>query len=176
MRNARNHKALETWRCWLSSAPNHGTMEANVLLERYIITADPENIKAVLATQFEDFGKGQGFHDTWKKLLGDSIFSTDGAQWRGSRHLIRPLFVKDRVSDLHVLEQHVQQLLKTIAADGPHDGRKVDISDLIFRYTLDVATDFLLGESVGSLRSPEQAFETAFNHAQHFQMMVSRAG
>jgi hypothetical protein len=29
------------------------------------MTVDPENIKAILATQFTDFGKGKEFHDGW---------------------------------------------------------------------------------------------------------------
>jgi hypothetical protein len=36
---------------------------------RPIMTVDPENIKALLATQFNDFGKGQEFHDSWE-LVG----------------------------------------------------------------------------------------------------------
>lgn len=146
------------------------------MFERCLFTADPQNIKAVLATQFEDFGKGQLFHDTWKQLLGDGIFSTDGAQWQASRHLVRPLFVKDRVSDLDVLERNFQCLLRIITPDDGQDWQKVDISDLIFRYTLDVATDFLLGESIRSLENPAQDFEKAFSHAQNIQMMIARAG
>ena len=30
-----------------------------------IMTVDPENIKAILATQFTDFGKGEEFHKGW---------------------------------------------------------------------------------------------------------------
>jgi hypothetical protein len=30
------------------------------------MTEDPENIKAVLATQFDDFGKGQLFRERWE--------------------------------------------------------------------------------------------------------------
>ncbi|OJJ30108.1 hypothetical protein ASPWEDRAFT_54809 [Aspergillus wentii DTO 134E9] len=176
IRNALNNESLKTWRDWHSIAPNHGTVEANVLFERCLFTADPHNIKAVLATQFEDFGKGQLFHDTWKQLLGDGIFSTDGAQWQASRHLVRPLFVKDRVSDLDVLERHFQCLRRIITPGDGQDGQKVDISDLIFRCTLDVATDFLLGESIRSLENPAQDFEKAFSHAQNIQMMIARAG
>ena len=29
------------------------------------MTKDPENIKAMLATQFNDFGKGRLFHEQW---------------------------------------------------------------------------------------------------------------
>lgn len=31
-----------------------------------ITTVDPENVKAILATQFNDFGKGEEFHAAWK--------------------------------------------------------------------------------------------------------------
>lgn len=144
-----------------------------MLFERYLLTGDPENIKAILATQFDDFAKGQLFHDTWSQLLGDGIFSTDGAPWRDSRQLMRPLFAKDRVSDLDVLERHVQKLLRNVTAKS---GQRLDLCDLLFRYTLDAATDFLLGEPVGSLDNDTQEFATAFDHAQYIQMMIARSG
>ena len=30
------------------------------------MTLDPENIRAILASQFTDFGKGDDFHEAWK--------------------------------------------------------------------------------------------------------------
>jgi hypothetical protein len=47
-------------------------------------TIDPENIKAVLATNFKDFGLGQR-HQAFGPLLGRGIFTTDGGQWEHSR-------------------------------------------------------------------------------------------
>lgn len=38
-----------------------------------IFTADPENIKAVLATQFWEFEKGARFRKDWVGLLGRSM-------------------------------------------------------------------------------------------------------
>lgn len=32
------------------------------------ITVDPINIKAILATQFQDFGKGPLFYESWKEV------------------------------------------------------------------------------------------------------------
>jgi len=55
-------------------------------------------------------------------------------------------------------------------------GGPIDISDLLFRYTLDAATHFLLGRSVGSLELPEQPFAAAFSVVQHTQSIISRAG
>jgi hypothetical protein len=34
-----------------------------------INTVDPENIKAILATQFNDFGKGEEFHKAWDMVI-----------------------------------------------------------------------------------------------------------
>ncbi|KAF9889903.1 hypothetical protein FE257_006775 [Aspergillus nanangensis] len=177
LRNTLQHQTLRCWTQWLDNTPNHGTVEAHILSRRCVFTADPDNIKAVLATQFDDFGKGDDFHATWRRFLGDSIFTTDGRQWAASRQLIRPMFVKDRVSDLQVMERHVQRLLAAMVIeeeDGPQ--RIVNMSDLIFRYSLDVATDFLLGDAVGSLETPAQGFETAFEHVQHIQALIVRMG
>lgn len=162
-------------------------MEVKPAGQRFIFTADVENIKAILATQFNDYGKGEPFHRDWHEFLGDSIFTTDHQQWHDSRHLIRPQFIKERVSDLEVLEKHVHVLLDAIAnggvkgapgvaTDGVGRGREVNVADLFFRYTLDSATDFLLGHSVNSLEVEEQEFAISFGEVQRLQNLISKIG
>ena len=51
---------------------------------KLIITREPENIKAVLATNFKDFGIGRRF-TAMGALLGQGIFTSDGALWEHSR-------------------------------------------------------------------------------------------
>jgi cytochrome P450 len=183
--NTMHHQNLEGWRKFFSG--DNYTVEGRPAGQRIILTADVENIKAILATQFQDFGKGEDFHKDWSEFLGDSIFTTDTEKWHASRQLIRPQFIKDRVSDLEVFEEHVQILIKAIAnggvkgapgvaTDGIGKGRLVDVSDLFFRYTLDAATDFLLGHSVGSLEVPIQDFAEAFSEVQRVQNIIARAG
>lgn len=46
--------------------------------ERVIMTADPENIKAILATQFKEYGKGEQFHKDWEDFLGDGGHACSG--------------------------------------------------------------------------------------------------
>lgn len=113
---------------------------------RFIITTEPEHIKAVLTTKFGHFGKGPKFHEVWHPFLGDSIFTTDGGLWQESRALIRPMFVRERVSDLAIFEQWTDVMIKQI-----RPGMDVDMMDLFYRMTLDVTTHFLLGTSVNSL-------------------------
>ncbi|KAI5776675.1 cytochrome P450 [Geopyxis carbonaria] len=173
LREAKVHRNRELWEERFSTFNTH-TMELSVLGQRIILTADPANIKALLATQFHDFGKGEAFHHQWAAFLGDSIFTTDGAAWHGSRTLLRPQFVKDRISDIHCFERHLRRMMALIPDDG--GVATVDIQDLLFRFTLDTATDFLLGESVDSLGTPRVAFAQAFAEIQAHMNTMSRAG
>ncbi|QPG99328.1 hypothetical protein C2857_001495 [Epichloe festucae Fl1] len=183
----KTNETMEVWRDLFFNRHNSNTVETRIAGERVIFTVDADNIKAILATQFSDYGKGESFHDEWKEFLGDSIFATDGALWQNSRQMLRPQFTKDRVSDLECFESHMETLFKAIANGGalqgenqPVDmgrvnGQVMDIADLFYRYTLDVATDFLLGADVKSMSTPKQEFAEAFNSVQRFHNISSRA-
>lgn len=124
------------------------TVELYFAGRRLILTKEPEHIKTVLTSKFSEYGKGESFHRTWSPFLGDSIFTTDGKLWQNSRSLIRPMFVKDRVRDLEIFDRGVHNLI----AQLPPSGETVDLCDLFYRMTLDVTTEFLLGQSVQSLQ------------------------
>lgn len=151
-----------------------------------IFTADTDNLRAILASQFNDYGKGQGFRDDWHGLLGDSVFSLDGESWHGARQLLRPQFMKDRISDLTIFEKFSQVLIRGLAGgeDGISSqrqgirgvGKEVDVTSFIHRYTLDTATEFLFGKSVGSLEDIHNEFAEAFEEAQRALSTRTRAG
>lgn len=165
-------KTLDMWLQMFNkwAGPGRYTIEAGIG-ERVILTAEPENIKAILATQFKDYGKGEQFRQDWHKFLGNGIFTTDGTLWHNSRQLIRPQFIKDRVSDIEIFETHTQVLISKLAG-----AQSVDVLDMMFRFTLDAATDFLLGASVNSLDHPQTKFADAFYNAQRVQSIVARVG
>lgn len=165
----------KTYDAWVQmfekwAGPGRYTIEAGVG-ERVILTAEPENIKAILATQFKDYGKGEQFRKDWHDFLGNGIFTTDSTLWHNSRQLIRPQFVKDRVSDLEIFEEHTQVLISKIS-----DGQTIDTLDMMMRYTLDAATHFLLGASVDSLDQPQTRFADAFYNAQRVQSIIAKVG
>lgn len=56
---------------WLQTLPG----------ETHIITTDPKNIQAMLATQFNDFEVGELRRAQFFALLGDGIFTSDGKRW-----------------------------------------------------------------------------------------------
>ena len=63
--------------------------------------------------------------------------------------MLRPSFAREQIADLATFERHIEQLYQLI----PEDGSTVDLQDLFFRFTMDSATEFLFGQSVGSLKS-----------------------
>lgn len=113
-----------------------------------VVTKNPENIKALLATQFNDFALGTR-HAQLKPLLGDGIFTLDGSGWKHSRAMLRPQFAREQVAHVKSLEPHIQLLAKHIRNA---QGNPFDIQKLFFRLTVDSATEFLFGESVDSLQ------------------------
>lgn len=75
----------------------HGTTFTQRFLSRKLLTTiEPENVKAILATQFQDFCLGTR-HEQFYPLLGDGIFTLDGAGWTHARGLLRPQFTRDQV-------------------------------------------------------------------------------
>jgi hypothetical protein len=60
------------------------TWSASILGRTFYNTIEPENVKAVLATNFKDFGLGDR-EGPFGPLLGRGIFTSDGAHWEHSR-------------------------------------------------------------------------------------------
>ncbi|KAF2848226.1 cytochrome P-450 [Plenodomus tracheiphilus IPT5] len=125
-----------------------------------LITAEPRNVQALLATQFDDFIMGTARRTNLKTVLGRSIFAVDGEAWHSAREAMRPIFSRENVSRLELLEQHVQMMLRSIetrdrglSIDG--EGRAwsapVSLATLLPRLTMDSATELFLGQSTHSL-------------------------
>lgn len=60
------------------------TMTMTVMGQSFVTTCEPENVKAVLTTNFKDFCIGPRIN-AFGRLLGRGIFTTDGAEWEHSR-------------------------------------------------------------------------------------------
>ncbi|KAL4820258.1 cytochrome P450 [Aspergillus spinulosporus] len=139
--NARNGIILQS-RHEITRA-NGQTMSAVLLDKRYISTSDPENIKAVIATNFADFDLGER-NEAFRPLLGTGIFTQDGREWKRSRALLRPIFSRAQSSsELSLIEEHGQGRFCRIRRGG----ETVDLH-LFHDLTLDSATHSLLGRPV----------------------------
>lgn len=121
----------------------------NIMGSNGIVTNDPKNVQAILATQFSDFCLGSLRRNNFFPLLGNGIFTQDGKGWEHSRAMMRPQFTREQVSDLSLEERHVQNMMLALPVAGGWTA-EVDLQVLFFRLTLDSSCEFLFGEPVGS--------------------------
>lgn len=130
------------------------------------MTAEPDHIKAILATQFESFGKGPVFQDQLGSLLGVGVFNSDGEIWKFHRSMTRPFFSKDRISHFDIFDRHAIAALNLLSA-RLKEGHPVDIQDLAARFTMDSATEFLFAKDVRSLDAglPYPYYHSQLSHS-----------
>jgi len=97
--------------------------------------------------------------------------------------MTRPFFSRERVSDFEIFNRHADQVVIKMK-ERFNQGIPVDIQDLLLRFTLDTATEFLFGQNVKSLSAelpypsthkgytrpthPSDEFALAFNRTQEY--------
>ncbi|KAI1416605.1 cytochrome P450 [Hypoxylon sp. FL1857] len=114
---------------------------------------------------FEHFGVEE-IRSGAEYLWGDGITVVDGEKWATRRKLIKPSFDVVHIGNLEnrSLGTHVARLMELI----PRDGSTVDLMPLFMRLSLDTASEFIFGESLDALRSPDshKEFLDAYFYAQ----------
>ncbi|GJJ08887.1 hypothetical protein Clacol_003107 [Clathrus columnatus] len=129
------------------------TFSIEVLGDYSIVTFEPEHIKNMLSTNFDNFEKGPRFREMFRLVLGNGVFNADGDIWKFHRAMTRPFFVRDRVTDFDIFDRHadiaVNKMIERLS-----EGEPIDFQDVMSRLTLDSATEFLFGSCVHSLAAP----------------------
>ncbi|KAF8810023.1 cytochrome P450 [Phlegmacium glaucopus] len=122
--------------------------QLRLLTDNRIITTEPHHIKAMLTTQFDAFDKGPMLYSQFKTLLGEGVFNADASRFH--RAMTRPFFTRERISDFDIYDKNCATTLQ-LARTRLTEGYPVEFQDLVARFTLDSATEFLFGNNVGSL-------------------------
>lgn len=129
------------------------TIQTSILWDTQYMTCDPNVMKTMLATDFQNFEKGAIFKEQMDSFLGTGVFNSDGDMWKWHRTMTRPFFSKDRISHFELFDVHVEYAIDRMR-ERLNAGYAVDFQDLISRFTMDSATEFLFGTCVESLRLP----------------------
>lgn len=149
-----------------------------------LVTAEPRNIQAILATQFEDFVMGTARRTNLKTVLGRSIFAVDGKAWHSARETMRPMFTRESISKLELLEKHVQSMFQIIETKeqgllvddtGRSWSAPVSLASLLPRLTMDSATELFLGQSTHSLQALLATHENTHGTVQYDEDSFDRA-
>lgn len=121
----RNFKAqipLEAGSAALARARSHSIHLTLFGYRNLFFTDEPENVKCMLATNFDTWSLGQDRIDRMSSWLGKGISTKEGQPWKHSREMLRPCFEKSAVADVSVLDKHTTRLVQLL----PSDGNEVD--------------------------------------------------
>lgn len=108
-------------------------------LDLYMVN-EPSLVKQVLSDKAEAFPKSPLLGDALKPLLGESIFTTNGAQWQRQREMMDPAFAQARLSvAFPVMLEATNAMLERLEQlpDGAEHDIEVEMThvtaDIIFR-------------------------------------------
>ncbi|TGZ80039.1 cytochrome P450 [Ascodesmis nigricans] len=175
-KKAADRKDVPFWFASLFDRYGETFVIPSILGKTSYATMAPENIKTFLSTSFNSWALGKLREQAFEPLLGKGIFTQDGGEWSHSRKLLRPQFQRRELEGLGSIHEHIGKMVELIP-----DGEVVDMQPLVYRLTLDTATEFLFGETAGSLDSTDKAtngqgFADAFNTAQSYIVWRFRVG
>ncbi|KAM6500143.1 cytochrome P450 monooxygenase pc-1 [Amanita muscaria] len=120
----------------------HGpTLNMYIFYSDVFLTASPEYLKLMLATDFHNYVKGKRLRHSMASVLGTGVFH---------RSITRPAFARNRISDYEIFDRHAQTVISQIKT-RLNEGYAVEFQDLMCRFTLDTTTEFLFGTCVHSL-------------------------
>ncbi|GJE84227.1 cytochrome P450 [Phanerochaete sordida] len=127
------------------------TYNLYVLWDSDYCTTDAAVIKSVLATDFNNWVKGERFDTYVRSVLGTGVFNSDGRLWKFHRSMTRPFFARERISDFETFSRHAEEAVGKMK-ERLREGYAVDFADLISRFTMDAASEFLFGACLHSVR------------------------
>lgn len=171
--------AIQTWRDFTRGELceglrkrhlQHGaTFSTSTLLgSDTIYTTEPENIRTITTRDFAKFGKS-GWVAEAAKHIGHGVLLNEGAAWKHSRTMLKPMFSRTTMDEPALLEPHVQSLVRQMRRLSYEGRGVVDFHELASRFTLDVVTEFLFGQSTHCLGGPHQR---GGEEALHFLSLV----
>ncbi|KAI5442265.1 alkane hydroxylase MAH1 [Lathyrus oleraceus] len=132
----------------------------------YLVTSDPINVHHMMSKCFENYVKGDEFHEIFE-AFGDGIFASDSETWKYNRSLFHSIF-KQKDFELFqekIIQNKLERSLIPLLDHVQRQGLVVDLQDIFNRFTFDNICSIVLGcdPNCLSIEFPDVACEKAFN-------------
>ena len=122
----------------------HAIMQGNSDETKTLYTIEPENVKTMLHTKFSDYYRPNTMPNALNPVMGQGVFTSNGAAWAHSRSLVRAQFSTSRVRHVEKLEKHLDNLFEALGSPKEDGWTEEQEILLVFnRFTLDSATEFM---------------------------------
>jgi cytochrome P450 len=110
---------------------------------RAMFVMDPELIREILVAQADAFNKGLLVKRAMSPVLGDAIFTADGAHWRWQRRAAAPMFRQEAISAFVPAMVAAAERAKERWSSLP-PGAELNISHEMMRTTFEVVLETIL--------------------------------
>jgi cytochrome P450 len=128
--------------------------QVSLLNSTLFMVNEPTCVHQVLSAKVDNYPKHSLLGEALRPLLGESIFTTNGAQWQRQRQMMNPSFAQARI---HVAFEHMQQatlaMLQRIAQwdlKASHD-----VQEEMTHVTADVIFRTIFSKSINSEHASE---------------------
>ncbi|KAL3653828.1 hypothetical protein CASFOL_003509 [Castilleja foliolosa] len=143
------YRLLDWYTDMLSVSPSQTITISRFGARRTIVTANPQNVKHILKTNFTNFPKGKPFTEILGDFLGNGIFNVDGDKWYTQRKLVMHQFsatsLKAYVDNNNILKDEVEKRLLPVLESAAVECRCLDLQDLLRRVAFDLVCKVSLG-------------------------------
>nr|UYD62315.1 cytochrome P450 [Leptographium qinlingense (nom. inval.)] len=152
MGRAMQENRLLAWmdETWAAMGTKTFRRDALFMGRSIIYTIDPDNMKAVSGTQWQDF-LVEPINGHLEPFVGRVLSTADGPAWHYSRNIVKPYFDRQTFRDVSRLASFTDRLFGLF----PPDGTAFDVQPLLSRWFLDATTCFIFGRSRDSLIKEE---------------------
>eukprot|EP00249_Psilotum_nudum_P025690 c30477_g1_i1 orf=198-1796(+) len=130
------------------------------------VTCNPLDVEHIFKTRFYNYPKGAKFHKIFQELLGDGIFNSDDYLWELQRKTLSMQFKSNNHREflLYSIQRLTQDRLLPTLELSSRKGSKIDLQDVLLRFTFDNICVLALGFDPGCLAPtfPDVPFARAF--------------
>lgn len=124
----------------------------------YLILKDPELIKHVMVKDFHHFSDRGIVDPELLSPVNRTLFIIEGEAWRSMRAKLSPAFTSGKMKMMfHLMEACAEEFRKVLTPIAEKNG-KIDVKDLISRFTTDVISSCAFGLESNSIRNPDSEF------------------
>jgi cytochrome P450 len=111
--------------------------EIRVLWQRYLLVNNPDAVRHVLVTHADRYVRTPMIRRSFKRVLGDSLITTEGETWRRHRHIMAPAFTPRSI------RRHAPLISQAIAAlierwSELRDGTVIDLVATLRHLTIEL--------------------------------------
>lgn len=112
--------------------------------ETYILVADPELLRRVLATNVTNYKKDARTYEAFRPILGNGLIISDGELWKRQRHILGRAFRAEILGHIVGIAAEAADRLTVELDEYLGTGRPFDFSPAFRKLTLQVIADAVL--------------------------------